>query len=110
MGLFVKVKVRENLGPGALAEDRVCDFGIRNAEFENRKLGFEEFVVIGVGADPEPDHGVAGHGAEGAVAGVDAGGPEGFDFLEAKGAVVGMFDPEAVLLAGFCRASGGSWW
>jgi hypothetical protein len=66
--LFVNVKRKENLGPGALAEDRVCDFGIRNAEFENRELGFEELVDIGVGADPEPGQGVAGHGAEGAVA------------------------------------------
>ena len=53
-----------------------------------------------MGADPEPDNGVAGHDAEGAVSCVDPGGPEGFDFLKAKGAVVWVFGPKAVLLAG----------
>ena len=62
-------------------------------------LGFEDLFVIGVGADPEPDDGVAGHDAEGAVSCVDPGGPEGFDFLKAKGAVFWVFGPKAVLLA-----------
>ena len=37
MGSFVNVKVNESLGLGALEEEGVCDFGIWNAEFENRK-------------------------------------------------------------------------
>ena len=31
-------------------------------------LGLEDLFVVGVGADPEPDNGVAGHDAEGTVA------------------------------------------
>ena len=53
-----------------------------------------------MGADPEPDDGVASHDPEGAVAGIDPGGPVGFDFLKTKGAVVWVFGPEAVLLTG----------